>query len=108
MKIRLTNDTVRLRLSDEEVAALCENGSLVTAIDFGTAGRSEWVLSPSNGDAIEVALTGSRLVISIPRLWIEGWESSAHTEIDVEVPVGHGRSVLILIEKDLPCRHGAD
>jgi hypothetical protein len=108
MKIRLTNDAVRLRLSDEEVTSLCESGSVATAVDFGTAGRSEWILRPSDADAIDVALVASRLEISIPRRWIEGWGSSERIAFKAAVPVGRGRSVSILIEKDLPCRHGSE
>ena len=104
MKLRLLDDSVRLRLSRTEVAALGAGRRVEAATNLPTGALTYAVIV---GEELAVDLSGSNLVVTVPQDEVESWAVDDH-------PVGiHGTvgSVAVAVEKDFQClipRPGVD
>src|SRR5580698_5707115 len=104
MKIRLFNDSVRIRLTQAEVEALAAGGVLESVTPFpGEAFAC--TIQPSK-DEFEAHQAGGRLTILVPETRTVGWASSSEEGMYAEQPSGHDGLVLrIAVEKDYRCIH---
>lgn len=107
MKLRLTQDTVRLRLTAGEVAYLAEEGRLEESARFGPGANEELTWAVELSDRVNhtsAIWSGGRLTVLIPskegRRWAEGEDDG----LEAEQPAGADRRLRVIIEKDLPPR----
>lgn len=66
MKIRISDQSVRVRISRDEAIALCEGQTIATTLRLNTIDRFEVALQTWHLTIGEVISEASRLVISIP------------------------------------------
>ncbi|GMQ81910.1 MAG: hypothetical protein BMS9Abin05_1347 [Rhodothermia bacterium] len=106
MKVRITNNRIRLRLSPEGVEALARGDGLETHIDSGAGGKLGFYLtSESTIDEISLALDRGILQIAVPEQVVTTWADTDQVGIEGLVSTVEGNSVGVLIEKDLRCEH---
>ncbi|HET6582681.1 MAG TPA: hypothetical protein VFG69_04525 [Nannocystaceae bacterium] len=106
MKLRIRGDSLRLRLSQGDVARLAEHGHVEESTHFapGEGGRLDCLLA---ADPHAVALVAEleprrirvRMPIDLARLLTDTEEVGVRGEQDA----GEGRSLRIVIEKDFEC-----
>lgn len=106
MKLRIRGDSLRLRLSQGDVARLAEHGRVEQSTHFapGDAGRLDCTLT---ADPHVVALVAEleprsirvRLPVDLARLLTDTEEIGVRGEQDA----GDGHSLAIVIEKDFEC-----
>lgn len=106
MKVRITPNQIRLRLSPGDVQVLDRGEGLETCLDLGPGGLLAFRLrsSPSHGE-IALGLEGSSLEIVVPENEVNTWASTDRIGIEGSVSITDGNSLFVLIEKDLPCEH---
>ena len=108
MKLRIRGDSIRLRLTQGEVARI-EAGDAVSESTTLAAGiRFEYALESGATDAMTASLDDNRLVIRAPRAALAAWASG--NEVAVDCPIDES-SPSILVEKDFAClspREGSD
>ena len=106
MKLRLRNNSIRLRLTQTEIAQLQETGIVEEVIDFGSAAELQFVygieISPMISE-IEGRLEKNRITISIPKRQADTWISTDQVGFEKEQPFGGDKTLRILIEKDFAC-----
>jgi len=106
MKLRILDDTLRLRLPRSEVELLRSSGRVEAALHFGPGPEQRLVyalvIAPGT-QRITAALTDREIVVHLPeasaRDWAEGDEVSLHGT----QALGDGRELTLLIEKDFKC-----
>jgi hypothetical protein len=113
MKLRLLDDSIRLRLSRSDVAAADEQGSVKGQTRFPHGGVFTYVLEAlPNGSDSSAAYMDDRMVIKLPASEISAWANNdAAVSLRANVQLPDGNRLKLLVEKDFTClshRHDED
>ncbi len=115
MKIRIQGNSIRLRLSQPEVATFIETGSVSESIHFGGQPGAILTYALERSDLPELTATfsGNRVCVMVPAELGATWANSEQ-EVGMEHvinPSSEVGSLKILVEKDFKCltdRPGVD
>ncbi len=111
MKLRLEENSLRLRLSDAEVAQFARTGQVAYTIAFGpTPGATlhyalERLPDSALATAVQVQYEAGRLTVQVPISIARDWTETENIGFQCSVLVAEGQQLRILVEKDLDCRH---
>jgi hypothetical protein len=101
MKLRFHGNTLRLRLSQSDVARLAETGRVEERVMFGAGQTLAYVLETAETDGVGASFEGGKIRVTLSRAaakrWMEGFETG------IERSSGELR---VLVEKDFQCMHG--
>src|SRR4051794_10167371 len=109
MKIKIKSDSLRLPLGQSEVCRLATEGVVEEFTHFGPCSgqRFGYELHASFHDsAVSARFARGRLVVRIPAVEIHKWARTDQVGIDARQPLGDGKELRILIEKDFACIDG--
>lgn len=103
VKLRIKDNSLRLRLTRGEVDALASDGRVGSAVLFPGGARFEYAIESVAGPAAPAAdYAGDRVRVIVPEAAVRDWASSEQVSISGEQPLG-GDSLSILVEKDFAC-----
>src|SRR5262249_34330201 len=105
MKLRLLNDSIRLRLSRSEVLAAHERGIVESQTRFSDGSVFTYALeaAKSANDASAVYMR-DRMVMKLPAREISAWANDdAAVSLRGEVRLPDGGHLKLLVEKDFKC-----
>ncbi len=106
MKLRIQADSLRIRLTQTEVAQLAGGNAVTQATSFSpTAQLITSVETSASASAASARLEGSQLAIVLPLEPVRRWAHSEQVSIPAEQRIDDKRSLSILIEKDFECLH---
>ena len=106
MKLRIHENSIRLRLNRSEVAQLAETGRVVNAVEFGPSGKLSYSVSATNGlDAARAFFANGDIRVEVPAGVAREWAATDRVEIAGEQSGAGGRALSILVEKDFQCIH---
>lgn len=112
MKIRMRGNSIRLRLTQSEVAEFGEKGSIEEGIDFGGGRKLIYAVRTKSGaETTSAEFKENRIVITIPEETARQWAGSNEVGINAGQDIGNGGILRLLIEKDFAClqpREGED
>jgi hypothetical protein len=97
MKIRIKDDSVRIRLAQTEVTALVTDGETWSKCQFGK-GELIYGLTASDTDDISCAFEGNRIITKVPKKLLTNWDTDQRLGFDHKED-----GLYILIEKDWQC-----
>lgn len=106
MKLRVKNNSVRLRLTQGEVARFAESGRVEEAVEFGIEPPQQFVYaieSVAETEMIRAIFKGNRITIFIPKPQADEWINTAQVGMKAEQEIGDGKTLRLLIEKDFAC-----
>jgi hypothetical protein len=106
MKVRLKGNSLRLRLGRSEVSRLLLCGLVEESTAFGALPRQRLVYALTTtgaGSDLSASFDSGRMHVRIPTEAARRWAVSDELAISGSQPVGRGRRLRILIEKDLEC-----
>jgi hypothetical protein len=112
VKLRIRDDSVRLRLTQSEVEAIGEGKDVEARVRFGPTALT-YVLRPgSDASSVGASYSDDRLVVTLPAALAREWAGSDELTVRADQPIDSGDGALrILVEKDLQClvpREGED
>lgn len=112
MKLRIRDNSIRLRLTRTEVDTLRDEGMVKarTAFPGGRELRYEVESSPASVKP-GASLSGTTLTVRLPESVVRAWANSEQVSINGEVQHSDGEVLTILVEKDFAClapREGED
>lgn len=112
MKLRIRDNSVRMRLERAEVDCLQKDG-LVSARTRFPGGRSFFYQVESSPASVkpEAFFSESTLTIRLPETDVLGWSSTSQVSIAGDQQLDDGETLAILVEKDFAClapREGED
>lgn len=108
MKLRILDNSLRLRLTQSEVQMLASTGRVAATTSFGPGAALGYALEASRDVAETIArFDGGHVTVTVPEQVVRTWSESAQVGIEKEQPVGGGRVLTVLVEKDFKCLHGA-
>lgn len=102
MKLRIQKGSLRLRLTQSEVAQLHDTGRVESSIEFAAGAGLAYALEGSTRAAgISASFDGHAIVVTVPLSRLKQWAESKDVTIE-DTPEG---GVHLLIEKDFQCLH---
>jgi hypothetical protein len=102
MKIRIKGNSIRLRLTKSEVAALSKDDSVIETIDFGNS-QLHYSVTTGNNDHPNAIYGQNRITIILPKSFTSTWHGSEDVGIQHIQKNVNGSELLLLIEKDFVC-----
>ena len=105
MKLRIQDDTLRLRLTRSEVRQLEVGGSVAAAMAVAPGSALVYTVCAGEGGGLAVALDGGAVTVAVPRGWLAGWADDQRVGFDGTQDAGLGRTLAITVEKDFDCLH---
>ena len=105
MKLRVRNNSIRLRLTQTEVAAFAESGAVEEAIEFGLTADKSLIYRVERAavETVRADFADGKITISVPASLAENWAVTNQIGIKTEQDLGNGKMLKILIEKDFAC-----
>ena len=101
MKLRFHGDSLRLRVSQAEMARLAETGRVEDTLTFAPGQTLSYSLE--TGAALAAEFDGRRIAIVLPAAAAKHWMESDEAGIE-----GASGPVKVLVEKDFRCLHSRD
>jgi hypothetical protein len=115
MKLRIEDDTLRLRVSQGELDEFAEKGRVEGAVHFGPnpAQRLSYALERGsepaqtlpNEEPVQVHYEPGALTVLVPFALAKNWVETDQNGFSHDVPLTENQRLHILVEKDLDCRH---
>jgi uncharacterized protein DUF7009 len=100
MKLRVQGNSIRLRLSQREVALFGEAGRVEDRVEFGAGNALVYALERSDDAATQAEFHGGVIRVLLPQAVAREWVSS--DQVGVEGAQGR---LSIVVEKDFKCLH---
>ncbi len=100
MKLRFHSNTLRVRLSQSEVARLGETGQVEETVAFPADRTLAFAVELCSSTEIAASFDGARIEIAVPVGLARTWIASDQTGIE-----NPNATPKILIEKDFQCLH---
>ena len=112
MKIRIRDNSIRLRLTRGEVDDLHGDGRVSADTRFpGGVAFSYRVESREEGDQLKASFDKNTMLVQIPEAVVAIWGTTEQVSIKADLSLGGGEVLQLLIEKDFEClapREGED
>lgn len=106
MKVRLTSDSLRYRLDQNDTEILSNTGAVDFSLSLGSDQGIRCVLEVGEQvRSLTVAFQEREIVVTLPSNQAETWLSTDEVGLEKWVE-SDDRQVQVLVEKDLGCRHG--
>jgi hypothetical protein len=112
LKLRVLDNSIRLRLTQTEVETVSTDGLVRGRVRFAGSNTFDYVLESSPATVKpEAHLSNNVLTVRIPQMDIKNWVESDQVSIRSEQLLDDGDQLHILVEKDFHCltpRDGED
>ncbi len=109
MKLRIQGNSLRLRVTRPELAALLETGQVVETTRFapGPDGELAYSLACAECSNVDVRYSAGALTVVLPWPVARLWASESEVGVSASIDVG-GAALTVLVEKDFACLHGTE
>ena len=112
MKLRIRDNSVRLRLMRSEVEALRDRGEVSASTSFPGSRKLHYRVESSPASVRAAALFyDNTLTVSLPEAEVIAWATTDQVSMQDEQTLDNGDSLQLLVEKDFVCltpREGED
>jgi len=110
MKLRLLDDSIRLRLSRSEVVAADEQGIVESQTRFPDGSVFRFALEAlQNTAGARASYIGDRMVVQLPAAEISAWANDdTAVSLHGELSLPGGGPLKLLVEKDFRCKSPRD
>ncbi len=112
MKLRIRDNSIRLRLTRAEVDTMGSDGLVKARLSMPAGNALDYVLESSAATTKATArFADGALTVSLPASDVERWASSQEVSITADEALDDGNSLRILVERDFAClapREGED
>jgi hypothetical protein len=103
MKLRVRNNSLRLRLTQSEIAQFKESGTVEEAVEFSPGSKLKYTLVSADVENITAGYANDRITISVPRADAKDWTDTDQVGLEGAQDTGSNHCLKILIEKDFAC-----
>ena len=103
MKIRIRGNSIRYRLTKTEVANFGAKGVLVDKTEFGDNEFIYALESSASTEHLSAMMTGNKITLLVPEKIKEEWTQTDVVGFNNKFPIGNGKELFLLIEKDFIC-----
>ena len=112
MKLRVLDNSIRLRLTQPEVETVRAEGLVRGRVRFAGSNTFDYILESSPATVRpEAHISNNVLTVRVPKMDVAQWADSDRISIEAEQVLDDGERLSILVEKDFHClspRDGED
>lgn len=109
MKLRVTTNSIRLRIRKSELATLSEKHKIVDSVHFPSGDLFKFELAISNSKTeVTTEMVDKLLIVFLPQLEASNWITTEQVGIETHIELNEEEKLHILIEKDFPCKDRVD
>ncbi|MCW3110976.1 MAG: hypothetical protein JWQ09_5482 [Segetibacter sp.] len=110
MKVRISNNSIRVRLKEPEVNLFKNTGTITETLEFGSGDTEQlkFSLQKTNDDNIDLRFHNYHTIILVPAQLAEEWTITELVGFDSEIGNAKGKKICILVEKDFMCMDGRE
>ncbi|GGG38566.1 DUF7009 family protein [Hymenobacter glacieicola] len=107
MKLRIEDNSLRLRLSAEEVQQFADAGRVAAVVPLGPTPDESltYALERAETEELRVTYGAGALTVKVPATLASHWTTTDQNGFSATLMVAEDQPLKILIEKDLDCRH---
>ncbi len=102
MKIRMLGNSIRLRLSQQEVQLLLDKGEVMESVHFANA-VLHYSLQKQAIEQIACDFQNNHIKVTIPEAIVKKWATTEQVGVETIIQNSNDTSLKILIEKDFKC-----
>ena len=109
MKLRCTQNSVRLRVRKSDLQTLIQTGQVEETVQFGPKNLFRFILKiDSSSNAVHATFDDRGIIVFLPKKEAENWAKSSQVGLETTQALSNGAELHLLIEKDFPCVDRAD
>ncbi|MEY2870414.1 MAG: hypothetical protein RLZZ146_337 [Bacteroidota bacterium] len=97
MKIRITENTLRIRLSDSDLNQLVRHTPLSVSLPFGV---SEFRITLTTSDNTQTTLVNKEITVAIATETLVPWINSKENTLSTTIAHPNNRTLNVFVEKD--------
>lgn len=97
MKIRITENTLRIRLSDSDLNQLVRHTPLSVSLPFGV---SEFRITLTTSDNTQTTLVNKEITVAIATETLIPWINSKENSLSTTIAHPNNRTLNVFVEKD--------
>ncbi len=97
MKIRITENTLRIRLSDSDLNQLVSHTPLSVSLPFGV---SEFRITLTTSDNTQTTLVNEEITVAIATETLIPWINSKENSLSTTIAHPNNRTLIVFVEKD--------
>lgn len=107
MKLRIEDNSLRLRLSADEVAQFATAGRVAAVVHLGltTTDSLTYALERAENEEFRVTYGAGALTVKVPAALANHWTTTEENGLYATLMVAEDQPLKIVIEKDLDCLH---
>lgn len=102
MKIRIRGNSVRYRLTKDEVAQLCQEKFIIEKTNFLNLDFS-YAVKVSYSNNLEINFCNNQILLQIPEKLLQDWDTNNKVGFSHSVPTSNNKIIDLLLEKDFTC-----
>jgi hypothetical protein len=103
MKIRIKDNSLRLRLSQTEVQELSQTGQVRAKITFSPQVALVYEVQSTTAETLSSSYQENCISVFIPKAIISNWANSNEVSIQAEQLISEKEQLSVLVEKDFKC-----
>ena len=103
MKLRIRGNSVRIRMTKSEVAALGDAGHAEDRVRFSPRDELRYGVAVTAAEALSVEFGGGRLLVHVPKPLVTRWLAPTEVAIEGRQAIAGAEELKILVEKDFAC-----
>jgi hypothetical protein len=111
MKLRIKENSVRLRVTPSEVKQLLRDGVIREHVQFTANPKDRLtysVISSLSRGTTTVAYQLGNIAVSVPEIQLKKWASSEEVGVYADVALGDDQRLSVAVEKDFACLDRSD
>ena len=107
MKLRIEDNSLRLRLSEAEVQQFAAAGRVAAVLPLGPLDTENltYALERAETEEFRVTYGAGAITVKVPAALARQWTSTDQNGLSATLLLTERQSLKVLIEKDLDCRH---
>ena len=102
MKIRIRGNSVRFRLTKDEVEQLCIEKSIEERTNFSSLDFI-YAVKVAETEQLDIHFSNNKITLEISNALIENWETKNRVGFSHSVATSNGKTIDVLLEKDFTC-----
>ena len=104
MKLRIRGNSIRIRVSQLELAEICDRGQVKDRIRFQPGNELTYGLEVSDQiQTLRTVFAASDITIQLPKAQVQAWAKPDEVSLMGSQKIDDEHSLTILVEKDFAC-----
>lgn len=103
MKLRIKGNSIRLRLTQSEVATFAQTGYIEEQTVFANTKLTYALSKTSNVDELSATMEGTTITVQVPAAIAQNWTDTTEVGFQNQYTNATGNSLFLLVEKDFVC-----